>query len=119
MESGIQETFARGIRNLKNICSWKLTGIEKIFARGIRNLENICPWNPESRKYLLVESGIQGTFARRIRYVVFLPIFLSRCISCFPSHYAKFVPAIGKIRGNPEHFILKNIPYRYSTKLQK
>ena len=53
MESGIQETFARGIRNLKNICSWKLTGIEKIFARGIRNLENICPWNPESRKYFI------------------------------------------------------------------
>ena len=30
---------------------------------GLRNPGNICLWNPESRKYLLVESRIQETFA--------------------------------------------------------
>ena len=82
MESGIQETFARGIRNLKNICSWKLTGIEKIFARGIRNLEKTCSWNPESREHLLVESVMLFfyPFFSVVAFPAFLPITQSLCL---------------------------------------
>ena len=73
--SGIQETFSRGIRNPGNIFSWNpgnicscnpestkhLLGeseIQETFARGIRNPRNIYSWNSESRNYLLVESAI-------------------------------------------------------------
>ena len=45
--------------------------IQKSFACGIQNPENICSWNPESWKYLLMESGtgIQKTFAHWIRKI--------------------------------------------------
>ena len=36
---------------------------QETFARGIQNQENIYLWNLESRKHLLVESGIQKIFA--------------------------------------------------------
>ena len=32
------------------------SGIREIFACGIRNPGNLCSWNPESGKFLLVES---------------------------------------------------------------
>ena len=34
------------------------SGIQETFARGIRNPRNIYSWNSESRNYLLVESAI-------------------------------------------------------------
>ena len=72
MESGIHETFAYGIRNPWNFCSWnresvKLllmeSGMRKNFPCGNRNPGKFCLWNPQSGKILLVEAVIGENFA--------------------------------------------------------
>ena len=43
------------------------SAIQEIFACTIRNRENFCLYNPESRKFLLVQSGIREIFYCTIR----------------------------------------------------